>query len=127
MRELIMGVPDETVRLLLIVIKFIFEKHIHIEDCISVGSRMYLSSIAKNKLMAMYSVLSISTKRRYGGKPPRVFLASSSDRLPALPEEDRLIRPPVCPSPHTCRLGIEREMAQAQQIRSILLQNHEST
>ena len=119
-----MGVPDETVRLLLIVIKFIFEKHIHIEDCISVGSRMYLSSIAKNKLMAMYSVLSISTKRRYGGKPPRVFLASSSDRLP---EEDRLIRPPVCPSLHTWRLGIEREMAQAQQIWSIILQNHEST
>ena len=28
---------------------------------------------------------------------------------------------------HACRLGIERKMAQAQQIRSNFLQNHEST
>jgi len=33
----------------------------------------------------------------------------------------------VCLSVHTCRLGIERKMAQAQQIRSNILQNHEST
>ena len=30
-------------------------------------------------------------------------------------------------SVHACRLGVQRKMAQAQQIRSIILQNHEST
>jgi hypothetical protein len=32
----------------------------------------------------------------------------------------------ICLSVHARRLGIERKMAQAQQIRSIILQNHES-
>ncbi len=37
------------------------------------------------------------------------------------------VRLSVHPSIWACRLGIERKMAQAQQIRSIILQNHEST
>jgi hypothetical protein len=37
------------------------------------------------------------------------------------------VHPSVRRSVHTCRLGIQRKMAQAQQIRSIILQNHEST
>jgi hypothetical protein len=37
------------------------------------------------------------------------------------------VRPSVCLSVHTCRLGVQRKMAQAQQIRSIIRQNHEST
>ena len=36
------------------------------------------------------------------------------------------VRPSVRLSVRACRLGIERKMAQAQQIRSIILQNHES-
>jgi len=39
------------------------------------------------------------------------------------PSQPILIRPSV----NACRLGIERKMAQAQQIRSYFLQNHEST
>jgi hypothetical protein len=37
------------------------------------------------------------------------------------------VRPSVRLSVHACRLGIERKMAQAQQFRSIILQNHESS
>ena len=37
------------------------------------------------------------------------------------------VRPSICLSVRACRLGIERKMAQAQQIRSIILQNHEYT
>ena len=47
------------------------------------------------------------------------------------PAQPRLIRPSVRlsvrMSAHACRLGIEWKMAQAQQIRSIILQNREST
>ena len=43
------------------------------------------------------------------------------------PAQPRLIRLSVCLSVHACRLGIERKMAQAQQIRSIILQNHGAT
>jgi hypothetical protein len=39
------------------------------------------------------------------------------------PAQSGLIRPSV----HACRLGIQQKMAQAQQIWSIILQNHEST
>ena len=41
------------------------------------------------------------------------------------PAQPGLIRPSVCPSVHAYRLGIERKMAQAQQIRSIIV-NRES-
>jgi len=40
-----------------------------------------------------------------------------------LPSSTR-INSSVCPSVHACRLGIERKMAQAQQM-SIILKNHE--
>jgi hypothetical protein len=46
---------------------------------------------------------------------------------PGYPAQPGLIRLSVRPSVHTCRLGVQRKMAQAQQIRSIILQNHEST
>jgi hypothetical protein len=39
------------------------------------------------------------------------------------PSQPGLIRPSI----HACRLCIQRKMAQAQQIRLIILQNHEST
>ena len=52
------------------------------------------------------------------------YLPGGTEGYPAQPG---LIRPSVCLSVHACRLGIERKMAQAQQIRSIILQNHEST
>ena len=43
------------------------------------------------------------------------------------PAQPGLIRSSVRPSVHACRLGIERKIAQVQQIQSIILQNHEST
>ena len=43
------------------------------------------------------------------------------------PAPPRLIRPSVRPWVHACRLVIQRKIAQAQQIRSNFLQNHEST
>ena len=40
------------------------------------------------------------------------------------PAQPGLIRSSVRLSVHACRLGFERKMAQAQQIWSIILQNH---
>jgi hypothetical protein len=63
-----------------------------------------------------------------------MILPGGTSGYPAQPRLIRLsvrpsVRPSVClsvcPSEHACRLGIERKMAQAQQIRSIILQNHE--
>jgi hypothetical protein len=62
------------------------------------------------------------------------FLTYTLKEITALPSPTRInssVRPSVCLSVclsvHTCRLGVQRKMAQAQQIRSIILQNHEST
>jgi len=51
------------------------------------------------------------------------------DAAPPQPNyRSRLICLSVCRlSVHSCRLGIQRKIAQAQQIRSNFLQNHEST
>ena len=48
-------------------------------------------------------------------------------RLPSPPPINSSVRLSVRPSVHACRLGIQRKIAQAQQIRSNFLENHEST
>ena len=48
-------------------------------------------------------------------------------RLPSPPQIISSMSLSVCESVHACRLGIEQKMAQAQQIQSNFLQNHEST
>ena len=56
-----------------------------------------------------------------------VHLPGGTSGYPAQPGLIRLsVCLSVCRSVRACRLGIERKMAQAQQIRSIILQNHES-
>ena len=73
-------------------------------------------NISKNQINS-YCSSSTKTNLQIAGLP------GGTKGYPAQPG---LIHPSVCPSVRASRLGIERKMAQAQQIRSIILQNHES-
>jgi len=89
------------------------------------GSSVLCVFRSKKNHIYSYSGLSIEINLQIAGLP------GGTEGYPAQPE---LIRPfvhlsvrlSVCPSIRDCRLCIERKMAQAQQIRSIILQNHES-
>ncbi len=53
------------------------------------------------------------------------ILPGGTNRLPSPTRINSSVCPSVCPSVRACRLGIEQKMAQAQQIRSIIV-NRES-
>ena len=72
----------------------------------------------------------LPSKRHYqkqaGGGNLKLCKLTWRNRI-GCPAQPGLIRLAVRPSAHACRLGIERRIAQVQQIQSIILQNHEST
>ena len=70
---------------------------------------------------------SVTAHEFHCGFEYRTILPGGTEGYPAQPGLIRpSVCPSVCPSVRACRLGIEQKMAQAQQIRSIILQNNES-
>jgi len=63
-------------------------------------------------------------RRLHTQPPPR--LIRPRVRLSVHPSVRPSVRPSIRLWVHTCRLGIQRKIAQTHQIRSIILQNHES-
>ncbi len=59
--------------------------------------------------------------------PECILYLEEPNRLPSSTRINSFVCLAVWPSVHACRLGIERKMVHAQQIRPIILQNHEST
>jgi hypothetical protein len=74
-------------------------------------------------IIAFFSIRDMTLNLGGTNRLPSPIRINSSVR----PSVHTSVGPSVCLSVHASRLGIQRKVAQAQQIQSIILQNHEST